>query len=213
MGKLIDLTGQKFGRLTVIQQDTTKKRTSWMCKCECGRAAVVTTDKLRSGHTQSCGCLQKERTSAARKTHGATNTQLHKTWKGIKARCNNPNHKNYQQYGGRGIKMCPEWEADFGAFAAWCYSQGYHAGLTVDRKDNSKGYNPENCRLLTMHGQTRNKHDNVIVDGKVLADFIADICKETGLKPGGVYYRYYKLKENGKQPTKEAIMNYNKEAE
>ena len=125
MGKAIDLTGQKFGRLTVLKRAENYispnggKRAQWLCKCECGKEVVVLGKNLRKGLTRSCGCFQKERLSEISTVHKATGTRLHNEWRAMKARCNIPSCSNYEYYGGRGIKVCDEWINDFEAFKQW----------------------------------------------------------------------------------------------
>lgn len=158
MAKAIDLTGQKFGRLTVLERTENKGiQVCWKCQCDCENITTTTSYHLRHGHTQSCGCLQKERTVKAHKTHGKLQTRLHGIWTGMKARCFNPNRKMYQYYGGRGIKVCDEWKDSFQAFYDWAMSNGYEDHLTIDRIDNDGNYCPENCRWVSVQTQNCNK--------------------------------------------------------
>lgn len=156
--KAIDLTGQKFGRLTVLERAENKNGyVRWKCRCDCGNEKIVMSYQLRKGGTQSCGCLQKERTAEAHKTHGLYHSRLHRTWTGMKARCFNPNLKAFPYYGGRGITVCEEWKNNFQAFYDWAMSNGYEENLTLDRIDNNDNYCPENCRWVTMAKQNANK--------------------------------------------------------
>lgn len=154
----VDLTGKRFGRLTVINRiDFKNGITIWSCVCDCGTICDVSTNSLNSGKKQSCGCLQKERTIKASTTHGLSKTRIHKEWRGILHRCENPSASHYENYGGRGITVCDEWKEDFMAFYEWSMKNGYADNLTLDRKDNNKGYSPDNCRWVTHMENCHNR--------------------------------------------------------
>lgn len=173
MGKVIDLQpGQKFGMLTVVKRAESKhKNTYWVCRCDCGTNTLVTASHLTHGHTKSCGCLQRRTAQktmvSMMKTKGADGhsvRRLSKTWRNMISRCNNPNDKSYPNYGGRGIKISPEWESDYWAFERWAVSSGWEPGLTLDRIDNDKGYCPDNCRWATQKQQNNNKRNVIILE-------------------------------------------------
>lgn len=176
MGKLVDLTGQRFGRLTVIDRAGTAPsgHALWFCQCDCGEYKTLSSNQLNTG-TKSCGCLQRERASeVGMKPKSSTRKRrerippdlrrLHQTHRDMLTRCNNPNNKRYALYGGRGITVCKEWRESFLAFAEWAKNNGYNNSLTLDRKDPNGNYCPENCRWATQKEQNNNRRNNRIVE-------------------------------------------------
>ncbi|MCI8374909.1 MAG: hypothetical protein HFI29_05660 [Lachnospiraceae bacterium] len=178
MSKLIDLTGQRFGRLVVLEKADSDKsgNTMWKCRCDCGTIKKVNSSKLRSGETKSCGCLRKETTAKINKgnksriTHGMSRTRLYRAWGNMKHRCS-PSCplKCYDSYYGRGIRVCDEWK-DFAAFADWALKNGYTDELTIDRIDNDGNYEPGNCRWVTREVQDNNRSNSryITYKGKTL---------------------------------------------
>lgn len=160
--KLIDITGQKFGRLTVIRRHDSKR---WECKCDCGNITYSDGYQLRKGITKSCGCYHAEACGNRHRKHGYTGTRLYHTFKKMKERCYNPSSDNYKYYGALGITICPEWLEDFSKFADWSIKNGYADNLTIDRKDNTKGYSPDNCRWITIQEQQKNRRKRGTVYG------------------------------------------------
>ena len=167
MSALKDLTGQRFGRLVVLEraENNMHRKTQWKCRCDCGNERVIEGNSLRRGVTKSCGCLHIEVFSAFNTTHGKEQSRLYSVWKGMKNRCSNPNHCAYKRYGGRGITICEEWLHDFQAFYDWASANGYDENAprgqcTIDRIDNDKGYSPDNCRWVDMKIQRHNRSDS-----------------------------------------------------
>lgn len=151
-----DLTGQKFGRLTAIKPiENHGHGIEWLCKCDCGNETVVRCDGLVTGHASSCGCYNRE--LKRNYSHGMSNTKIYRVWCGMKQRCNNPNNLEYHRYGGRGIKICKEWNDDFEKFGKWALSHGYKQGLQIDRINNNGNYEPSNCRFVTPLENMRNR--------------------------------------------------------
>lgn len=164
MGTLKDLTGQKFGYLTVVKTFRKNKRTYCECICKCGNKIVTRKDALVNSRTISCGCLHKEKSRIiARKiftTHGLRHSRLYGIWCGIKKRCLNTNCKSYKDYGGRGITICDEWKKDFKTFYDWSMANGYQEILSIDRIDVNGNYEPSNCRWSDKKTQNRNTTQN-----------------------------------------------------
>lgn len=182
MGVFIDLTGQKFGRLTVIKlsNEKQKKTLLWECKCDCGGAKIVIGISLRIGRTQSCGCIAREVLIKRNSSHGLSNTRIYEIWSGMLKRCNNPNSKAYKNYGGRGIMVCERW-LNFSNF----YEDtkvGYSDDLSLDRFPNTNGnYEPTNFRWATTEQQANNKTVNHFIEHNGNRLTVAEWSKETGL--------------------------------
>lgn len=192
MGKVKDITGQKFGRLTVIKfLRIENHKAIWLCECECGNLTEVATNHLTSGHTKSCGCLHKERTIESHKTHGQKNTRLYRIWRCMKQRCYNKNFPYFQDYGGRGITVCSEWYNDFMAFYDWAMKNGYDNTLTIDRIDVNGNYEPNNCRWATAKQQARNRRNNINFTYNGETHCLKQWCEILGLNYNTVGTRFY----------------------
>jgi hypothetical protein len=156
--KKSELTGQRFGRLTALRDVGKNKdgRFIWECMCDCGSITRVLSNSLKDGHTQSCGCLNKEIVSIIKTKHGHSNALEYEIYKSIIQRCTNERNKQYSDYGGRGITICERWMNSVENFIA---DMGPRPSTkhSVERKDNSKGYSPENCKWATTVEQSRNR--------------------------------------------------------
>ncbi|MCR8978718.1 hypothetical protein [Brevibacillus laterosporus] len=174
MGVFIDLTGKRFGRWTVIRKSLsigngTKPSVHWECLCDCGEKREVMGSSLRSGVSQSCGCLQRKRVaevnSVIHRKHGGTRKdRLYRVWRGMIDRCYYPSHNRYSDYGGRGIFVCEEWRRDYTAFRNWALVSGYDANAprgecTIDRINVNGPYAPWNCRWVDSITQASNKRN------------------------------------------------------
>lgn len=163
--------GKKYGRLIIKEIIREKgKKAIAVCKCDCGGEKKTQLTNLRAGRTMSCGCLNNEirHKNGRGITHNKSNTKIYHVWQNIKARCYNPEHISYKNYGGRGITVCKEWLDDFMNFYNWSIQNGYkeefyksgYSKLSIDRLDNNKGYFPENCRWVYIKIQSYNKRTN-----------------------------------------------------
>lgn len=189
---VVDAIGKRYGRLTVIARagSNKKKNAVWLCICDCGNYTKVAGNKLRSGHTQSCGCLFKEQQSKGRAIHNGNHEALYSVWKGIRQRCNDPNFPAYKNYGARGIAMCTEWN-DYAAFRAWAYQAGYSPGLDIDRINNNSNYSPENCRWVSRKKNCNNTRRNVLITYDGRTQTATMWAEELGLSPCTVLWRYH----------------------
>lgn len=190
----VELTGQRFGRLTPIEWTGKKTKSGhnyiWLCKCDCGNYVEVSTGDLRSGSTVSCGCYTRDRMSKLNRTHGGRKERLYLVWMDMRRRCRDPKDVEYENYGGRGISVCDEWQS-YEPFRAWAMSHGYdetakQGQCTLDRIDTNKGYYPENCRFVDMKVQCNNKRNNCLVTYNGKTQTAAQWERELWLKRGSV---------------------------
>ena len=188
------MIGKKYGKLTVLKLDEKRsgKRKYYICQCDCGNLKSVRDDCLKSGNTKSCGCLLKEINNS--KTQ-YTKEKLYYVWAGMKSRCNNPNTHRYEDYGGRGIKVYDEWngEHDYVNFRTWAINNGYSEGLTIDRIDVNGNYEPNNCRWVNQHVQSRNTRRNLNITYNGETHVLQDWSKILNINSNTLYHRIYTL--------------------
>lgn len=165
----VDISSQRFGRLTVVSRVENDKRgeSRWLCQCVCGKQTIALGSHLRKGRIVSCGCYMRE--SAARRIksvttvgnlkHGETGTRLYRIWANMKTRCFNKSNKVYQWYGALGTTVCDEW-LDYSVFAEWARANGYADNLTLERRNPFGNYEPANCEWIPLRDQNKNKRSH-----------------------------------------------------
>lgn len=197
-----DISGQRFGRLVAIKQvknEHAGRAAMFLFKCDCGNYITTRASAVRSGHTKSCGCLQKEKTSVRANKHGGVGTRLYSVYKDFLERCFNPASLNYKNYGARNITVCNEWlgEHGFENFREWAYANGYdetapRGQLTIDRINVDGNYEPSNCRWADMITQANNTTRNVRYDLNGKSYTIAELARLFNIKYQTLYYRLRK---------------------
>lgn len=202
-----DIMGQKFNKLTAIQYagQGNRRRTYWICQCDCGNITKVSTIHLKSGHTKSCGCeLQKVHDNIGKLNYknGMSNTRLAFAYWNMINRCTRPDNYEYNNYGGRGITVCPEWlnkNDGFVNFCNWALDNGYNNNLTLDRIDNYKGYSPNNCRWVDRYIQANNKRHNhrLKINGEI--DTVGNLARKYNVSYWNLLH-YAKGGKNQKYP-------------
>jgi len=192
MGQPLKLKGRKFGRLTAIRRVKNTKHglTRWLCECSCAQKTrkVVRGIYLTSGKICSCGCLQREITSKRVTIHGMSKHPLYDVWSGMIRRCNNPKFHAYYRYGGRGITVALEWKTAAN-FLRWAMKNGWEKGLQLERRNNDKGYRPDNCCFVTSRKNCRNRRDNRILEFNGVKKCVSEWAEELGIPRGTIKER------------------------
>lgn len=169
--------GERFGRLTLLSSGNGR----CVCRCDCGNEVEISYAHVITGHTRSCGCLYREMVATGNHTtHGECYSRLNGIWRNMRTRCRD---KKNPIYGGRGIKVCAEWE-DYPTFAKWAKEHGYEQNLTIDRIDVDGDYCPENCRWIPMPEQSRNKRGTLYLTHEGITKPLIEWCEEYGIKYG-----------------------------
>lgn len=218
MGKFVDLSGQRFGKLVVIGRvpgyklPNGKSGVRWKCVCDCGKETYSDSWSLTHGEKTTCGCNAHDLLSASMKrthekhpeiainfkkmatTHGESKTRLYRIWSGMKSRCVNPSCAGYENYGGRGITVCASWKNDFLSFKAWALSHGYDENAprgqcTLDRVDVNGDYCPENCQWVPMKKQMQNKRNTHYITRNGETHSIAEWSQILGVPTNTLYSR------------------------
>lgn len=175
--KFIDITGNKYGRLSVLcclPHEKYKRPRIWKCVCECGNITFAPADALKDGTRKSCGCLYTKH------GHARDNTRTYRIWSGMNDRCNNPRRPEFKHYGGRGITICPEWRD----YLSFLRDMGEAPdGLELDRIDNEGSYCKENCRWSTRRQQLRNTRRSRIISANGKKMTVVEWSEETGISP------------------------------
>ena len=195
-----DLTGLPFGRWTAIRQDgcSSKGVPYWLCRCRCGNEKRVLVYDLLDGHTQSCGCLRRERTREQNTTHGCVHEPWYPTYATMMKRCGHregATERQLRNYRDRGITVCEEWRNSPRAFGDWLLAHGWQKGLQIDRINNEKGYSPDNCHVVTPKENSNNRRNTLrLDDGASLATFCSSLGIETR-KDGKKTKQYDRIKQ------------------
>jgi hypothetical protein len=177
----LNLLGQRFERLVVIERlkNDRKYRTWWLCQCDCGWKTAVKGEALVSGGTRSCGCLHREEVAALARQHGMSRTPTYVSWLNMRRRCGNPADSAYANYGGRGIAVCEAWQASFEAFYA---DMGVcPVGFTLERRDNDGPYSAENCSWASRKTQGHNRRTTCLVMWNGISRSITEWADVLGL--------------------------------
>lgn len=189
MSKFVDLTGQKFGRLTVLSYAGKSKNGSfiWNCRCDCGNTRVAVGCEMKSGNTSSCGCLAHDVLVKRNTKHGMANTPIYAVWSAMKNRCLNPNDEHYDNYGGRGIKLSEKWLTFEGFYEDM--GDSYKKGLTIERRDSNGNYYKENCVWETRLVQGNNTRRNRIETVNGVTGTLAQLCRKFDVSYCAVRHR------------------------
>ncbi len=198
----VDLTGSRFGKLTVMRQaedyvyENGKRRTQWECRCDCGNTVFVEQSNLKRGNSSSCGCLCRELNIRRSTKHGDKHTRLYRIWCGIKCRCQNENSTSYENYGARGITMCKEWQDSYTHFKEWALNNGYTETnhlLSIDRLDVNGDYTPENCKWSNPKEQANNRRNTAFITFNNESHSLSEWSDIVGIKYHTLFARIYKL--------------------
>jgi len=189
-----------FNRLTALSlhERYAHKPPKWRFLCSCGKEHIACVKLVVSGHTSSCGCLAREVLTARNTGHGLSKAspKTYRTWKDMRSRCNTASNADYANYGGRGIKVCQRWND----FALFLEDMGPRPeGMTIERIDVDKGYEPSNCKWATIDEQANNKRQTVRITHNGQTKSMTQWAKLLGKSHGTLSYRL----KNGLEPITE----------
>lgn len=193
----IEMIGKKFGKLTVLEDCEEYDKYGYKiykCICDCGNITYINSNNLKTGNTKSCGCLKVDRLIK----HGKYKTRMYRIYNNMKNRCYNEKHRDFHNYGGRGVTICDEWLSDFMNFYKWSIEHGYTNKLSIDRIDVNGNYEPYNCRWTTSKQQANNKRNTIHLTYNGKTQTIHEWADELGVKYTRLYTRYrrkWKTKE------------------
>lgn len=192
MANFNDITGQRFNNLTVISQEPNDRGgvTRWLCLCDCGKYTTVRGSNLKNGSVKSCGCLRHKK--PYNWAHGKSQTKDYRKWISMKRRCNDKTDPHYDNYGGRGIKVCDEWATDFNSFLEWVSKTRVDDDLTLERIDVNGDYCPDNCTWVDRKSQANNRTSNLVFTYKGETKNLMQWCEDLGLKYVTIYSRIYR---------------------
>ena len=190
-----DLSGMRFGRLTVIGEHCIKNnRRFWACKCDCGNTNVVCTNNLKSGRIKSCGCLRDDKLISRNTKHGLSKSRVYHIWLSMKNRCYDKNAKAFCNYGARGISICDDWKV-FDNFYKWAIANGYNDTLTIERVNVNDNYCPENCTWIPKKDQNKNTRKSIVIEILGIKKPLSDWTRFMGWNYNKHVQRKYKGKE------------------
>lgn len=170
------LVGVKLFNLLIVEVLPNSKV---RCICDCGNITVIRHRSLLiTQTTKSCGCIRRK--------HGLSKHPLFSVWIHMRERCTNSNHESYENYGGRGIYVCKEWDDDFNSFYGWALNNGWGKGLELDRIDNDKEYSPNNCRIVTRRVNSLNRRSNRLISFRGKTQTLIEWCREFDFKPSTI---------------------------
>lgn len=187
MGQHIDITGKRFGRAVAVSYvGRQKAHARWECLCDCGNRFLALATNLKTGNTNSCGCLKKEVCKTVNIKHGASDTSIYNIWIGMIRRCSDKNNPAYKNYGARGITVCERWKS----FENFLNDMGHRpSGMSIDRINNDHGYSKENCRWATPKQQSLNSRRNRFIEFSGEKKTICQWAEITGLSHATLHRR------------------------
>lgn len=199
--------GTRYGSLTVLSEQNPRIRTNGkprrilLCKCDCGTEKEIMYQSVSANRVVSCGCHQRHVVAIGKhsRKHGLSSDPLFSVWRKMIDRCHNKKHKGYGDYGARGIYVCEEWRSDPTAFVQWGLRNGFKVGLQLDRRDNNKGYSPDNCRWVTIQENSLNKRNTVLVNYQGTTMPLMEVCRNLSIEKK--YSHLRKLLKSGKDIT------------